>query len=232
MSVLEKSFMELTLREAVSEYEIHIPMSYEEYFSTFDEDVHAEWVAGEAIIFMSAATRHQTLVSYLIHLLRNYIEYYKLGQIFTAPYEMKPTPDGNAREPDILFVSRENSAKLEEQRLVGPADLVIEVVSPESVKRDNEDKFTEYEAAGVKEYWIVDSRPEYQNAEFWVLNEEGMYQSMPVIDGIYRSTVLSGFWLKPVWLWEPEQYSALAAFAEIAGLPADVVELLRGNQGG
>jgi len=54
MSILEK-----TLRETLVEYEVHIPMSYQTYLSAFDEGVHTEWVNGEAIIFMSAATRHQ-----------------------------------------------------------------------------------------------------------------------------------------------------------------------------
>lgn len=74
---------------------------------------------------------------------------------------MKVASDSNAREPDILFVKTENKHFLEEQRLAGVADLVIEVVSPESIKRDNEDKFVEYEAAGIREYWIIDSRPDY-----------------------------------------------------------------------
>ncbi|MEZ4866764.1 MAG: Uma2 family endonuclease [Caldilineaceae bacterium] len=221
------SIMEKTLRETVADYEIHIPMSYQEYLHAFDEDVHVEWVQGEAIIFMSAATRHQMIVTYLIHLLRSYVEFSRLGEILSAPYEMKASPDSNAREPDILFIKTENKHYLEEQRLAGAADLVIEVVSPESVKRDNEDKFYEYEAAGVREYWIIDSRPEQQRAEFWVLDEDGHYQSMPVHSHIYHSTVLPGFWLNTEWLWDPEKYSALAAFAEIAGLPQEMINLLQ-----
>ncbi|MCB0062108.1 MAG: Uma2 family endonuclease [Caldilineaceae bacterium] len=225
------SIMEKTLRETVADYEVRIPMSYQEYQHSFDEDVHVEWVNGEAVIFMSAATRHQILVTYLIHLLRNYIEFCRLGELLSAPYEMKVSPTSNSREPDILFVKAENRHYLEEQRLAGVADLVIEVVSPESVKRDNEDKFAEYEAAGVQEYWIIDPRPEHQRAEFWVLDENGQYQAMPVHENIYHSTALPGFWLNTAWLWDTERYPALAAFAEIAGLPEDVVALLqRGAQ--
>lgn len=221
------SIMEKTLREAVAEYEVHIPMSYQDYLQAFDEDVHVEWVQGEAIIFMSAATRHQVLVTYLIKLLGNYIEFFQLGELLSAPYQMKVSLDSNAREPDLLFVKTENKHFLEEQRLAGAADLVIEVVSPESVKRDNEDKFAEYEAAGIREYWIIDSRPDYPSAEFWVLDEHGQYQAMPVHNHIYHSTVLSGFWLNTEWLWDTERYSALAAFAEVAGLPREMIELLR-----
>lgn len=225
--MVQWSIMGKTLREAVADYEVHIPMSYQDYLQAFDEDVHVEWVHGEALIFMSAATRHQVLVSYLIHLLRSYVEFFRLGELLSAPYEMKVSPDGNAREPDILFVKTENKHYLEEQRLAGAADLVIEVVSPESVKRDNEDKFAEYEAAGIREYWIIDSRPDYPTAEFWVLDEHGQYQAMPVHNHIYHSTVLAGFWLNTEWLWDTERYSALAAFGEVAGLPKEMIELLR-----
>jgi len=202
-------------------------MSYREYQQSFDEDVHVEWVNGEAIIFMSAATRHQVIAMYLSKLLGIFIEFYRLGELFAAPYEMKVSPISNSREPDLLFVKAENRHYLEEQRLAGAADLVIEVVSPESVKRDNEDKFAEYEAAGVQEYWIIDPRPEQQRAEFWVLDENGQYQTMPVREQIYHSTVLAGFWLNTEWLWDTERYPALAAFAEIAGLPAEMIALLQ-----
>lgn len=221
------SIMEKTLRETVANYEVHIPMSYEEYLNTFDEDVHAEWVQGEAIIFMSVATRHQIIVTYLIKLLGMYIEFFRMGELLSAPYEMKVSPESNAREPDILFVKAENKSYLEEQRLAGVADLVIEVVSPESVKRDNEDKFSEYEKAGIQEYWIIDSRPEHEGAEFWVLDGNGRYQSMPVVNDIYHSTILSGFWLNINWLWDTERYGALAAFAETAGLPQEMIELFQ-----
>lgn len=219
--------MEKPFREPVTDCEVHIPMTYQDYLQAFDEDAHVEWVQGEAIIFAPATRGHQSLVAYLIQLLGSYIDFFQSGVLLPAPYQMKVSPDSNAREPDLLFVKTENKHYLEEQRLAGVADLVIEVVSPESVKRDNEDKFAEYEAAGIREYWIIDSRPEAPGAEFWVLDEHGQYQSMPVHNHIYHSTVLPGFWLNTAWLWNTEQHSALAAFAEIAGLPKEMIDLLR-----
>lgn len=224
------SLIEKTLRETLVDYEVHIPMSYQEYLTAFGEDVHAEWVHGEAIVFMSAATRHQIIVTYLIKLLGIYVEYLRLGQVLSAPYEMKISTPGNAREPDILFVKTEHQDRLTEQRLIGIADLVIEIVSPESVRRDNEEKFNEYEAAGIPEYWIIDPRPEYQTVEIWVLDQHGRYQSVPAHNGLYHSAILPNFWLNPQWLWQPEEHSALAAFAEVAKLPPELVKLLQ--QGG
>lgn len=91
----------------------------------------------------------------------------------------------------------------------------------------HDDKFNEYEGVGVREYWIIDPRPEQQTVEIWVLDAQGTYQAAPLVNGHYYSTVLPGFWLNPQWLWQPEQYSALAAFAEVAGLPEELVRLLK-----
>jgi Uma2 family endonuclease len=60
---------------------------------------------------------------------------------------MRATPDGPARQPDLLFVAREHLDRLTETRLSGPADFVVEVVSDDSVARDRADKFYEYQAA-------------------------------------------------------------------------------------
>ncbi|MER3485893.1 MAG: hypothetical protein C4345_07940, partial [Chloroflexota bacterium] len=65
--------------------------------------------------------------------------------------------------------------RLTPERVVGPPDLIIEVVSEDSEHRDRVDKFNEYEAAGVPEYWIVDNRPQRRRAYFYRLGAEGQY---------------------------------------------------------
>jgi Uma2 family endonuclease len=89
-------------------------------------------------------------------------------------------------------------------------------------------KYDEYADAGVREYWLVDSRPGKQNASFWVLDTAGRYQPLPVDqDGVFRSTVIPGFWLKVDWLWANEKLSPLLLFAEIVGLPENIVGALK-----
>jgi Uma2 family endonuclease len=77
--------------------------------------------------------------------------------------------------------------------------VVIEIVSPESIGRDRGDKLVEYERAGVKEYWLLD--PDRQSAEFYELGADGLYHMARIDDGVYRSRVISGFWLRVDWLW-------------------------------
>lgn len=211
--------------------ETRLRMSYEEFLQTIDEDQHAEWVDGETIIFMPPGLEHQDLVTFLVTLLRIFVQHFQLGTVLAAPFEMKLSSEGSGREPDILFIANEHQDRLTPKRLEGPADLVIEVISPESVYRDRSDKFDEYEAASVREYWLVDARPGKENASFWVLDENGKYRAAIVDEaGVYRSTVIPGFWFKPAWLWIEERPSPLLLFAEIAGLPAAVIDLLRPSQ--
>ncbi len=202
-------------------------MTYEEFLAWADEDVHAEWVDGEVIVFMPPKTRHQGVVTFLVTLLQLFTQFFQLGRVLTAPFEMKPAPDSNAREPDVLFIAQENLSRLTEDRLEGAADLIIEVVSDDSVSRDRGDKFYEYQEAGVQEYWIIDPRPGEERADFWLLDEAGRYSPVPIDeDGVYRSTVIPGFWLRVDWLWAEEFPDAQRTFARIVG-PSQLVEALR-----
>ena len=139
---------------------------------------------------------------------------------------MKPTPDSNSREPDILFVAQENLYRIGQSKLEGPADLVIEVISPESAYRDTVDKHREYEAEGIREYWIIDHRTGKESALFYVLADNGRYRQVkPDPNGIYRSTVLADFWINTHWLWSSPQPSELEAFALIVG-PEELINAI------
>lgn len=194
-----------------------IPMTYEEYLAAFDETTHAEWVNGKAIVFMPPTPRHQAIVVFLAALLSMFVELNRLGKILVAPVEMKLSPEGSAREPDLLFVAEEHRARITPQRIEGPADLVVEIISPESAARDRSDKFDEYQQAGVREYWVIDPRPGLERADFWTLDDQGKYRPVPLDQGIYHSTVLPGFWLDSSWLWMEELPNPLHALAQIIG---------------
>ncbi|MCK6626401.1 MAG: Uma2 family endonuclease [Anaerolineae bacterium] len=201
-------------------------MSYEEFLAWAGEDTRAEWVNGEVITFMPPLNPHQTVIEFLYQLLNLFSSVFDLGRLRVAPFELKITPEGNSREPDLMFIAKAHLERLTTARVVGPPDLIIEVVSDDSTHRDRVDKFDEYEAGGVPEYWIIDNRPQRRRALFYQLDEQGQYQSVPVeADGIYRSAVLPGFWLRVEWLWA-EQPDVLRALAEVIG-PDRMAEALR-----
>jgi Uma2 family endonuclease len=81
----------------------------------------------------------------------------------------------------------------------GPPDVVIEVVSPESRKRDWEEKFAEYAAVGVREYWVLDR--EQDRVEAFSLGDDRSYRRIEEEEGgIIRSSALPGFYLRAQWL--------------------------------
>jgi len=176
-----------------------VHMSYEEFLDWADEDTLAEWVNGEVIMTSPASNTHQNLADFLTAVLRIFIESRELGWVRSAPFQMKLETSG--REPDLLFVASERLDRVHRTYLDGPADLVVEIVSPESAGRDRGEKYYEYEAAGIPEYWLLD--PQTARAEFYQLGPEGQYRLVaPDTEGVYRSAVLPGFWLRVEWLWQ------------------------------
>ncbi len=177
-------------------------MTYEEFLREYDGQ-YAEYVGGEVIKPMSVTQRHDDLTRFLQALLRFFVEVKKLGRICGEPYQMKMNLEGETkgREPDIFFVATENFDRVKEQYFDGAADLIIEVISPESVIRDTQNKFEEYEAAGVKEYWIID--PNRRTANFYGYDENGKYKLLHLsADGIFESLVIEGLWINTDWLWQ------------------------------
>ncbi|MDQ1318749.1 MAG: hypothetical protein QG588_2411, partial [Candidatus Poribacteria bacterium] len=129
-----------------------------------------------------------------------------------APYQMKL--DSSGREPDIIFVSSEHLDRVKNDYLHGPADMIIEIISKESRSRDRGDKFYEYESAGISEYWLID--PIRQQAEFYRIDTDSRYHSiLPDSEGIYRSEVIKGFWLRVSWLWKEPLPSVLDVWLKI-----------------
>jgi Uma2 family endonuclease len=191
-------------------------MSYEEYLAWSDEDTHAEWVNGEVVEFMPPKVVHQTLNNFLNKLISLFVEFFNLGYVGVAPLEVRISKT-SSREPDVVFVSRKRMNIVNDDRIDGAPDLIIEIVSKDSVQRDREDKFDEYEAAGVREYWIIDNRPRRHSAEFYRLGRDGHYNRVEVNNNVFRSEVLPGFWLRTDWLWEKFP-NVLSALDEIIGL--------------
>ncbi len=178
-----------------------LSMSYEEYLAFAPDSQKVEWVNGEAIIYMPATPSHQNMVIFLASLLRMFTQLFNLGTIHLVPVEVKLWPDGPSREPDVLFIARDGRAQETSKRIEGAPDLVVEIISPGSVTVDRRDKYQEYEQAGVKEYWLIDPRPQQPKVTIYVLDPESFFiPTLPDDKGYYHSSVLPHFWFKLEWL--------------------------------
>ncbi|MCS7310355.1 MAG: Uma2 family endonuclease [Armatimonadetes bacterium] len=177
-------------------------ISYEQFLEWLDEDTWAEWVDGEVELMSPVSSQHQDVGRFLIAILQLYVTYHDLGVLRYEPFQMKTGRDLPGRSPDILFVSKHNQHRLKSTYLDGPADLVVEIISPDSEKRDREEKFAEYERGGVREYWLID--PQKREAAFYALGEDGKYVlRVSGGSGEFHSVVIDGFWLRIEWLWNP-----------------------------
>ena len=176
-------------------------ISYGEFLERIDENPHVEWVDGEIIEMSPIFERHEDLSGFLKPLVRHFAEAYNLGIVRGEPFQMKPALSLPGRAPDFFFVATAHLDRLRSTYLEGPADLVVEIISPESRARDRGDKFFEYEAAGIPEYWLLD--PIREQAEFYQLDPGGIYRPA-VLDaqGRYQSVVLPSLWLQVSWLWQ------------------------------
>lgn len=146
---------------------------------------------------MAVTNEHQRIVDFLNRLLGIFVQAFGLGSVRSALCAMRATPDGSIREPDLMFVSAAYLDRVQREALDGPADLVVEGVLEESVARDYDQKFIEYQSAGVQEYWIVDPRPDRRRASFFRRDPQGRFQLVPVSEGsIYHAQVMPSLWLK------------------------------------
>lgn len=187
-------------------------VSFEEYLEKSSDTRICEWVDGEIITMPGASFEHQTLSKFLVTILNLFVTQKDLGEIVFSPFAMKLASQRRGREPDILFVGKDKTHLIRKNYLDGAADLAIEIISPESVGRDRGEKFVEYEAAAIKEYWLID--PERRQAEFYRLHADGFYRLADTPEGVFRSEVLPEFFLRVEWLWE-KQLPTLTALKEL-----------------
>jgi Uma2 family endonuclease len=198
----ERAIMEGGCKMAMPQTAKHQRLAFEQFLEALDEDTRAEWVDGEVVWLSPAGDVHESLCGFLYAVLRTFAEQHQLGRVLVAPFVLRLTRSERAREPDILFVKRETLARLKATYVEGPADLVVEITSPESLLRDRGEKYAEYELEGVTEYWVI--QPEAKRADFFVLNEGGWYERQrEAREGIYLSTVMEGLALPIEWLWQP-----------------------------
>lgn len=194
----------------------HLRMTEEEFVSWCDEDTNAEWVDGEVIMPSPANLKHVDLAGFLNLVLRGFVTSRSLGVVYGPELQVRFASLRRRRVPDLLFVSTERMHILKPTEVDGAPDLIVEIVSPDSPARDWREKYLEYEAAGVREYWVVD--PMSQRFEGYTLAADGRYALIAEKDGVVYSTVLAGFFLKPAWLWQEPLPNPLDILRELGAL--------------
>ena len=126
----------------------------EEFYAWLKEDVKAEFINGQIVMHSPVKERHWTTVGNITGLLRPYALKHKLGRV--ASEKALIALLRNDYEPDVCFWKQTKADQFTAGQTKLPApDLVFEVLSRGTAKRDRGVKFTDYAANGIAEYWIV-----------------------------------------------------------------------------
>lgn len=131
-------------------------LTYDDLVRMFPEQdlVRRDLIDGELFVSPSPTVRHQRAVAVLLAALFAYAEEHG-GEALAGPMDVYLT-ERNVLEPDVLYVRPENVARIEERYIPFAPDLVIEVSSPATRRRDLTRKMELYEQHGAAEYWFVD----------------------------------------------------------------------------
>lgn len=188
-------------------------VSFEEFLRRFAEQ-QAEWHMGK-VFLVTNNTRHQEILVLLTTLLNLFLSARGIGRLLLAGVPMRLGEGQPVREPDVMVVLNAHQDHIRPNYLDGAADVVVEIVSPESSRRDRGDKLSEYEAAAIPEYWLID--PLRTEAVVYALGGDGRYHPISIQpDGSIQSRLLSGFRL-PVelfWRMTPPSGAELLALAQ------------------
>jgi Uma2 family endonuclease len=186
-------------------------VSFEDWLRDY-ADTFTELENGVVITMSPLRLVHSNLSQFFIMYFNAYLSQRPIGVVQASPFAMK-TGEKSGREPDIMVILHEKFIHLTETFMGSGADLCIEIVSPESVARDYGTKLGEYEAAGVREYIIID--PQRKAATFYQRTDEGLFKpASEDPDGNYAFVTLPGLKLPIALLWR----DPLPNFVEIARL--------------
>ncbi|MGH2558984.1 MAG: Uma2 family endonuclease [Thermomicrobiales bacterium] len=164
------------------------PLTYEDLLNTPDDNNRYEIIGGELVVSPAPVPVHQEIIVGLILRIGGFVADRGLGNIYTSPIDVKLT-EHNYVEPDIVFIRQERLSIVGPSYIDGYPDLIVEVLSPSSRRRDLVHKAALYSASGVQEYWQVD--PQAKTLTINVLRS-GHYLPSVHASGITTSEVLDG----------------------------------------
>jgi Uma2 family endonuclease len=136
---------------------------------------------------------HQFAVYAIAGELRNFVSSKRLGVVLGASFEVHLPGIAKPVQPDVLFIAEARKPDSTTQVFEGAPDLIVEVLSPSSVRLDGYIKFGAYERAKVREYWIADPKTKWvevfslpmEGAEYVLLGQFGPASKI-------KSAVLTG----------------------------------------
>jgi Uma2 family endonuclease len=133
-----------------------VKLTYDDFLLFPDDGKRHELIDGEHYVTPSPNLKHQKVSGNLYIVIRTWLEEHPIGQIYYAPFDVIFSLF-DVVEPDLLYMSNERAARvLTDANVKGAPELVIEIGSEGTRKRDETIKRRLYERSEVSEYWVVD----------------------------------------------------------------------------
>jgi len=133
-----------------------VKLTYDDFLLFPDDGKRHELIDGEHYVTPSPNLRHQWILGNLYFLIRTWLESHPAGRAYMAPLDVVFT-NFDVVEPDLLFVSNARAGDiLSAKHITGAPDIVVEIGSPSTRRRDETIKLRLYERCGVSEYWVID----------------------------------------------------------------------------
>jgi Uma2 family endonuclease len=162
----------------------------EKYYADITPEHKWEFIQGEVIMHSPAQNRHLLATKHLFNLMDSHVRVHELGVVHIEK-AMTCFPR-NDYEPDVMFFGTAKLGLITPDTLRFPIpDLIVEVLSPSTEKRDRGIKFTDYALHGVREYWIID--PVAETVEPHRLEGDAYPPAVAQKDGLLDSQVIAGF---------------------------------------
>ena len=162
----------------------------ERFYDEMSEDDKVEFINGEFIAQLPSRNCELCAKQNMATLLNTFAQVHRLGEVRDG--QCLCVFPRNDYEPDIVFFSKEKSNQFTDDQMLFPApDFVVEILSPSTEKYDRNEKFVDYAAHGVQEYWIIE--PEIEIVEQY-FNEGGKFVLFQKLHkGLLESKTVSGF---------------------------------------
>lgn len=148
----------------------------------------AELIDGSIYMSPAPTPKHQRIIGKLFRVLTDFVEKKKLGEIFFSPCDVFLDETANAVQPDIIFISSDNSSLVGDDAIHGVPDMLLEVLSPGNSQHDLVRKKELYQKFQVKEYWIINPDT---NETFGFILKGGKYVDTGRFNGKIKSTLLN-----------------------------------------
>jgi Uma2 family endonuclease len=161
-----------------------------EFRNLIHENIKAEFINGEVVMHSPVKRKHWRVSIKLASLLNSYVDENDLGEVGSEKVMIGLTR--NDYEPDIVFFNKEKAASFTPDQLIFPApDFVVEILSESTERYDRNQKFIDYAAHQVNEYWIVD--PDALTVEQYI-NKNGTFELFQKLhQGGITSITVKGF---------------------------------------